>query len=64
MTRHDAMFLMLIAICVSHTVFLWVIYCKVDQVWQIAKKAEADELVSKEARDLKEWEATQGWKIG
>jgi hypothetical protein len=52
---------MLIAICVSHTVFLWVIYCKVDQVWQIAKRAEADDIESKEARDLKEWEP---WKIG
>jgi len=64
MTRHDALFLMIIAIGLGQVVILWFIYHKVTEVLAIAKKAEIDDMISQEARDHKEWEATQGWKIG
>jgi hypothetical protein len=64
MTRHDGLLLMIIAIGLGQVVILWFIYHKVTEVLAIARKAEVDDIISKEAYDQREWEKAQGWKIG
>jgi hypothetical protein len=64
MTRQDLLALMGIAIGLGQLVFLWFMYCKISQVWTIAKREEAADLMRDDARERREWEDTQGWRTG